>query len=92
MLVLSTLLCVLQYISLYSSKSSLVDLINSYLSFNSLHAQTLYLNIYSNRIDLNSTSSSDINLFISEVNTLNNLVNVIPLTVEADISYRNGPS
>ena len=90
MLAVATLLSALQYASFYSNKMAIANSISTYTSLNSLHAQVMFLNIYTTRLALNSTTAADLLAFTSDVNLLDSLTNSIPLSIQAQLSYSDG--
>jgi len=89
---LSTLLSILEYVSLYSNKVSVNDTLATYTSLNSLHAQVMFLNLFSTRFSMNSTSTSDLTAFAADVNLLDHLTSSLPLSVQAKLVYSDGSS
>ena len=87
---LSTLLSILEYASLYSNKVTISDSLTTYSSLNSLHAQVMFLNLFSTRFSTNSTTASDLSAFAADVNLLDSLTSALPLSVQAKLVYSDG--
>lgn len=62
-LLVCTLLDILDYISVHDFKTEEINLLKSYTELSSLHAQTMYVNNFANRITVNGTKQTDLDIF-----------------------------
>ena len=90
MLCLATFLSAFQYAVFYSQRVAIADSVQVYSSLSSLHAQIMFTNIFSTRLSLNGTTSSDLSAFSSDVNLLDSLTSSIPLSLSTQIFYNDG--
>ena len=90
MLATATLLLILQYNSYFSNRRQIVSSLKSYSEINSLHAQVMFLNIFSTRLSLNTTTPADLAAFTDDVNLLDSLTSSIPLSVTSQLIYSDG--
>lgn len=91
-LLLSTLLAIFEYALTYSHAQELTSSLSSLASLNSLEAQVMYLNLYSNFYSLGLASASDTATLKAEINELNSLAGAVPFSVSTTVAYSDGSS
>lgn len=89
-LCLSTLLSIFEYILTFSNSTSLASALNTISAQNSLEAQIMYINLYSNLYSLNLITTADVASLKAEINELDTLSASISNAINTHLTYSDG--